>query len=195
MDPENPPEFIGKELSKLRDAVLEYVHYNYPTYNRVYRLKTETRKCVVVIDTDSNFINLKPWVDFVYDEILSGYKQIKRRKKIDGRILIGARDEDKSLSKKEFKRQQFRVIYTMVNLMSEMVNKSLDTFKDRCNIKPGHPGTLHMKNEFLYDSILITPAKKHYQSAIRVQEGVYFDKPLFDIKGRLMPRYIVIYSR
>lgn len=183
MNPEKPPKFIDGELSKLRDAVLEYVHYNYPTCNRVYRLKTEIRKCVIVIDTDSNFINLNPWLEFVENEILSKYIKIKRRNKIDGRYIINSRNDENNFSNKQKTKQKFRIIYTMVNLMSEMVNLSLDTFKNRSNIKPGHPGVLNMKNEFLYDSILITPAKKHYQSAIRIQEGVYFNKPLFDIKG------------
>ena len=196
MDPENPPDYINKELTKLREAVMEYVHYNYPTYNRAYRLKTETRKCVIVIDTDSNFINLQPWVDFVYDEILQGYTKISRRKKVDGRYIIESRNEEKSYSKKKKEKETFRIIFTMVNMMSEMVNKSLETFKIRSNIKPGHPGELHMKNEFLYDSILITPAKKHYQSAIRIQEGVYFEKPDFDVKGRQhAPLYGNIYCK
>lgn len=182
MDPENPPEYIDKELTKLRNAVLEYVHYNYPTCDRVFRLKTEQRKCVIVIDTDSNFINLHPWLLFVQNEILGGYKKIKKRSKSNGLYNIKSRKSSDEMSQNDID-QKYRILFTMVNMMSEMVNRSLDTFKDRSNIKPGHPGVLNMKNEFLYDSILITPAKKHYQSAIRIQEGVYFDKPKLDVKG------------
>lgn len=183
LNPDEPPKYIGEQLDKLRPAVLEYVHYNHPTPNRVQRLKTHTRKCVIVIDTDSNFINLYPWVEFVYNEIVNGYVNIGRRKKIDGRYIISASNPDKKYSRKAKEKETFRIIYTMVNMTTCMINDTMRVFEERSNVEKEHPGVLAMKNEFLYDSILVTPAKKHYQSAVRVQEGVYFEKPKFDIKG------------
>lgn len=53
LDPTKPPKDFEPELAKMRAAVLEYVHYNHPTTDRVYRLKAHMRKRVIVIDTDS----------------------------------------------------------------------------------------------------------------------------------------------
>ena len=183
LNPEKPPEYIGKMLDKLRPAVLEYVHYNYPTPDRVNRLKTHKRKCVIVIDTDSNFVALGQWLEFVRDEIMGRYTKISRRKIINGRYVIESSNSQKKYSKKIKEKENFRILFTMINIMTAMINNTLSTFKVHSNIKEGHAGVLNMKNEFLYDSILVTPAKKHYQSAVRIQEGVYFEKPMLDIKG------------
>ena len=185
LDPEKPPEEIKKYLNKLRPAVLEYVHYNYPTFNRVLRLKTHIRKSVIVIDTDSNFINLGPWVEYVRENIINNITHIKKSKNNEGKTIIHAKVNAKSYFAKDKQQENFRIIYTMIHIMNTMISDTLETFKERSNIKPGHPGVLNMKNEFLYDTVLVTPAKKHYQAAIRVQEGVYFEKPKMDIKGEL----------
>ena len=93
--------------------------------------------------------------------------------------VINAKDDSKKILGMVLR----RIIYTMVNMTTCMINDTMRVFEERSNVEKEHPGVLAMKNEFLYDSILVTPAKKHYQSAVRVQEGVYFEKPKFDIKG------------
>ena len=178
LDPMKPPKFIDGELTKLRSAVLEYVHYNYPTTDRVNRLKHAKRECVIVIDTDSNFINLGQWIEFVKTEICNRVR-IGKREKEDGKYVIRSKEKKKMVDQQE----NFRIANTMINMMSYMIEDVLRLFNEISNIKPDHPGVTHMKNEFLYESILITPAKKHYQGAIRIQEGVYFNKPKFDVKG------------
>lgn len=185
LNPAEPPETIKKPLDKLRSAVLEYVHYNYPTPDRVIRLKTRPRKVVIVIDTDSNFINLGPWIEFIYNEILGKYVKISKREKENGKYVIRSREGTKGKTDKAKQQEEFRMINTMVNITTYMIERVLNLFCERSNIKPDHPGTLNMKNEFLYDTILVTPAKKHYQSAIRIQEGVYFEQPELDVKGKL----------
>ena len=182
MDPKNPPKVIKNDLDKLRSAVIEYVHYNYQFINRVNRLKMRKRKSVVVIDTDSNFINLGPWVNFVRDEILSGYVNISKRTIIDGRYVIDSRNKYKKNSYVTKEQELFRIINSMVNIIDEVIGRVLKDFLHRCNIPENNPGNTSMKNEFLYTRILITNAKKHYQAVIRLQEGnvLPFD---MDIKG------------
>lgn len=183
IDPNNPPKYIKSILDKLRPAILEYVHYNHPTTDRVNRLKHHLRKAVIVIDTDSNFINLGPWVEFIEEELLSKYIKIKRKPTKNNRYIISSSDKNKNINRKIKEKEKFRIAYTMINILNEMIHRVLVVFGHRSNIGDNYPGTLNMKNEFLYDSILITPAKKHYQAAIRVQEGVYFETPKIDIKG------------
>lgn len=182
MDPKKPPKEIKKDLDKLRSAVMEYVHYNYQFINRVNRLKMRKRKSVVVIDTDSNFINLGPWVNFVKNEIISGYIDIEKRTNINGRYVVDSRNKYKKNAYIKKEQKLFRIINSMVNIIDEMIGKVLKDFLKRCNIPEDNPGNTSMKNEFLYTRILITNAKKHYQAVIRLQEGnvLPFD---MDIKG------------
>lgn len=183
MDPKKPCKIIAKPLNKLRDAVLEYVHYNYQFNDRVIRLKTAKRKVVVTIDTDSNFINLGPWLNFVYNEVLTDYITIKRRKEdINGRIIIDAINPTKRYDRKHREENDFRIVMSMVNIMDYMVNNTLMDFLDRTNVPRDNPGNTSMKNEFLYTKILCTPGKKHYQAVIRLQEGKKLDYKM-DIKG------------
>ena len=96
--PNNAPSEIVDKLNKLTSAFLEYVHYNYPTINRTLRLKTMKRNCVVVVDTDSCFLNYGQAYDFFIDKILNKKKIIKRRIKSDNgkKYIIESRDELKS---------------------------------------------------------------------------------------------------
>ena len=182
-DPMDPPKEIEDDLNKLSDAVLEYVHYNYPTINRTLRLKTHKRKTVVVIDTDSNFLNLGPWVDFCKEEIISRFVNIKRRKFKNGKYIISSSDKFNSVENKIEQNKIFRMIYTIIHMLNLMIDRTLVTFQLRSNMIPNHKGTTSMKNEFLYQTLLTSAAKKHYQGMVVVQEGVVFSKPNFDVKG------------
>ena len=70
MNPNKPDKEYKDSLRDLRNAAMEYVHYNYQFNDRVLRLRTHKRKTVVAIDTDSNFINLGNWTDFVAETIM-----------------------------------------------------------------------------------------------------------------------------
>lgn len=186
MDPKKPNDYIKNDLDKLRSAIIEYVHYNYQFVNRVTRLKTRKRKSVVVIDTDSNFINLGPWVNFVKYEILSGYKKISKRKEIGGRNIIDSRNKFNKIDYINNEQEIFRIINTMANVIDEMINRVLKDFLRRCNVPDDNPGNTSMKNEFLYPRILISYGKKHYQAVIRLQEGNLLPYEMginMDIKG------------
>ena len=187
-DPMNPPKQIEDDLEKLSGAVLEYVHYNYPTINRTLKLKTHKRETVIVIDTDSNFLNLAPWVDFCNELLSSQYTAIKRRKFKNNRYVISARNKLDSVEEKVTMNQNYRSIYTIIHIITLMIQQTLKVFKLRSNLIPdgeeGSYGETNMKNEFLYRTILTTPAKKHYQGLVIVQEGVEFgDGGKLDIKG------------
>lgn len=183
VDPMDPPKAIEKDLDKFSEAVLEYVHYNYPTINRTLRLKTHTRETVIVIDTDSNFLNLAPWVEFCSSLLDEKYIRVHRRKKVNGRYIISSRDHLDSVETKLDERKIFRQIYTIIHIITLMIRRVLVRFQERANMIPDSHGETNMKNEFLYMSLLTTPAKKHYQGMVKVQEGVVFENPKMDIKG------------
>ena len=183
--PNDAPSEIVDKLNKLTSAFLEYVHYNYPTINRTLRLKTMKRNCVVVVDTDSCFLNYGQVYDFFINEILNKKKIIKRRIKSDNgkKYIIESRDELKSKEDSKNRGMSYRIINSVMYITNSVIKNTLDVFLDRCNCDRDH-GNTSMKNEFLYDTLLICPpAKKHYQGAIRLREGVEYKKPKFDIKG------------
>lgn len=187
MNPKEPNKFIKDYIDKLRSAVIEYVHYNYQFTNRVTRLKSRPRKSVVVIDTDSNFINLGPWVHFVHDEVMNNDNIIiSRRNKSDGRFIIDSRDKYKRKDFMNNEQELFRIVNTMANFIDEMIARVLEDFLYRSNIPKDNPGNCSMKNEFFYPRILIANGKKHYQASVRLQEGNLLPYDInvnMDIKG------------
>lgn len=183
--PNDAPSEIVDKLNKLTSAFLEYVHYNYPTINRTLRLKTMKRNRVVIVDTDSCFLNYGQIYDFFIDEILNKKKIIKRRIKSDNgeKYVIESREILKAKSESKNRGLSYRIINSVMYITNSVIKNTLDVFLDRCNCDRNH-GNTSMKNEFLYDTLLICPpAKKHYQGAIRLREGVEYKKPKFDIKG------------
>lgn len=72
MDPNDPPENIIEYLEELKDIMMKYIYTPYLGFDRIYRLKNFTRKCVTVIDTDSNILSLDTLVDFINDKIIKG---------------------------------------------------------------------------------------------------------------------------
>lgn len=180
---EDIPSYIYSHLKKLNSALLEYVHYNYPIYNRSYRLVTMKRKAVITIDTDSNFVNLGPWKDFLKEEILTDYVRVKRRKSKKGLTHIESRNKFSKYDIKIEENTIFRMLNSMAHVLSNMLDLTLDKFVESTNAELDSPGVVKMKNEFLCEKMLTTKVKKHYQSINRLQEGNYFPIPKFDSKG------------
>lgn len=182
-DPIKPDKVISDECKKLKDALLEYVDYSHPIQERAYRLKTQVRKGVITIDTDSNFLNFGPWCDYCIDTILKEYDPIKiSRKKKHNQI-----DPSKfaSINTDSNNKQSLciKATNTLVYTITDAIANTLDVFLKHANVQPEYRSRTGMKNEFYYKSILLTPAKKHYMGAQLIQEGVIFKNPELDIKG------------
>ena len=126
LDPNKPPEIIQNDLDELWSYYEKYVFYNYPPINRIQRLKFEKRKSVLTIDTDSNMINLHPWVEFMDDNIY-----------IDD--VFDGRDEDDLW---------FISINVMAYLISKMIKGVLTKYTNRVNIPKDYQHYINMKNEY-----------------------------------------------
>lgn len=181
-DPMSPPKEIKKKLEKFTNAMLEYVHYNYPTVNRTYRLKHHKRKTVRVIDTDSNIVDLEAFVNFVLGMLEDKYHVVKRKDVINGICFVNSRKK-KNKKLKEQEELVYRIMYSIVHCITIMIDRVLYVFQERCNMIPNSHGTINMKNEFLYLTLLTTASKKHYCGAIKVQEGNVYENPKIDFKG------------
>ena len=178
-----PDKLIKDECNKLKSALLEYIDYVYPTPERSYRLKTQMRKAVITIDTDSNFLNLGPWCEYCLENILNENKPTKISRKYKNNQILPSKFSEKNMSDKKEEWLSIKATSIMAYVLTDVIANTLDVFLEKSNIDKEHRGKTSMKNEFLYKSILLTPAKKHYMGAQLIQEGVVFKEPKLDIKG------------
>ena len=159
-DPNSVPKSIQKYLDNLWDALNYWVVYNYPTFNRINRLKFEPRKCIVTIDTDSNMICLSKFVYFMMDNI----------------------DISKTISK-----DPNEIMYICVNMMAYVLTQYtkviLAKYAKIANIPNDYAPKLNMKNELLFLRMVLTKNKKNYVGIIRLREGAELIPEKLDVKG------------
>lgn len=165
-NPAKVPDDIVDDLNYMWELVQEYVFYNYPTFDRLHRLKTQKRKSVLIIDTDSNFLNLNPWYEFAMDEVF----------------------DQTDISHKDPTDFRYTILYTCAYFLEKVIEKTLYKFMKYCNVPKERRDMLTMKNEFLFPRILITDGKKNYASLIEFREGKAMDK--LDVKGLALTKSI-----
>jgi hypothetical protein len=198
MNPTKPPKEVAKELSKVNETLLEYVHYNYAVYNRALRLETEKRAICKVIDTDSNMVLLSMWMDFIDNEIVTvDYSRISRSSVRLGKYYIADRKNPSTYNDKYDEDQMFKGVNLIAHVLGNMIDNTLNYYVKSCNVEDDAPGETAMKNEFMFENLLTTEAKKHYLATIRLQEGKYFRKAKREIKGLDFnkPSYASPYAR
>ena len=159
-DGEKAPKELKDKMAFVWDYLEEYVVYNHQYVDRVYRVLNKTRKSVLVIDTDSNMLDLYPWVTFVRNNILTK-DDIKTKNSDDLNNVI---------------------IFTMCFHLSRMIRLVLDKYLKYCNVKKERRHLLDMKNEYLFSTMLITEVKKNYASIIEYKEGKNMHGKM-DVKG------------
>lgn len=162
-DPNTVPKEIQEDISNIWEYFEEFVMYNHFVFNRIQRLKYERRKSVIVVDTDSNMIQLSPWIKFITDELYM---------KNDD-VIAGKSEED--------------LLYNAINVMNyfitQMVNNTLKTYTKTSNILKEYRPRINMKNEFLYMRMALSKVKKRYIGSVRLREGEEFIPEKLDIKG------------
>ena len=163
IDPNEVPEELQKDVKKFVDIVVEFVGYKYSVFRYEDRTKYLSRAVTVVMDTDSNFINLGSLIDYIHSEILPF-----RFHKMD---------------KKEKKEQDMRLVNTLCALTSEMVAQTLHHYLGIIHVPEEDRKHILMKNEFYYSIVIITFAKKSYIGLQVRQEGTIFKEPKLDVKG------------
>lgn len=155
-DPNNIPEEMKEDIEEFWAYIDEYVFYNYPIFDRMTIAKEMRRKRVIGCDTDSNFINLEPWYEFILS-------------------LEGIDDENK--------KDVFKIINLITVVLNNVISNVFLKITELSNVPEGRRKQISMKNEFLLKRILLTENKKNYASVIVLQEGIEKDPPKLDIKG------------
>lgn len=157
-NPNNVPENIQDDLDFIWRYCREFVFYNHAYTEQINRLKNDKRTRVILIDTDSNVINIKPWVDWTEQKIW----------RISSTVM---NDEDK----------RFCSVNTIAYLVTRMARELLDRYADDCNILPRFRQRLNTKNEFYFSKVLLANVKKRYIAAIKLKEGKQVRK--IELKG------------
>ena len=159
MDPNDVPSSIKEKVKIFSDYLVNYIYVPYMPFDRVYRLKNFKRKCVTIIDTDSNILALDTWVNYTLNEVLkSDY----------------GRDKMKNV---------FIAVNTITYVLTEVVGHSLLQYGEYANVPEEFRPRLNMKNEFMFSKLVIGKTKKRYLSKVLLREGNLMLKPKTDIKG------------
>lgn len=161
-DPNNVPEEVSEELQLLWDYYNQYVFYNHSPVDRIQRLKNDKRKCVVTIDTDSNMLNLHPWTEFVFNDIIN----------VDPELSTRDRDTIK-----------FVTINIMSFVITAMMQTVLKKYCEDAHIPEDFHKYINIKNEFLFTRMILASKKKRYMSSVKLREGKIFSPEKIDIKG------------
>lgn len=161
-DPNKLPSESKDDLEALWAYVKQFVLYPHFSFDRIKRLKQDVRETVVVVDTDSNMLNLNPWVEYTFDQIIHKYPTFE------------GRDENEL---------RFISINIMCYFLTNMITEILWRYTKGANIPKEYRSNINMKNEFLFTRLIMSDKKKRYISSIRLREGKEIYPEKVDIKG------------
>lgn len=159
-DPNKLPNETESEIKELWAYYKQFVFYNNFAFNRIQRLRNDTRKCVVTIDTDSNMLDFSELIRFTEDYVIS----------IDPMLQV-----------RDFNTNAFIAVNTFCYFITEMITENLAKYCKDSNILDKFSPRINMKNEFLFSRMILTEKKKRYMSKVLLREGN--DDNKIDIKG------------
>lgn len=162
LNPNVIPSKVEGRIKGLWDIYSDWVFYNHSPIGRIDRLKTHTRKSVVTVDTDSNMINLDPWVEFMFNDIFTQNEEFNGR---------------------DYDNLRFVAINTMCTFLTAMINSVLAKYTKLSNVPKKERRRINMKNEYLFTKMMTTSSKKRYIASIRLKEGEEVYPEEVDIKG------------
>ena len=157
-NPNNVPDNIKDDLEFIWEYCREFVFYNHAYTEQINRLKHDPRTRVILIDTDSNVINIKPWVDWTREKVW-----------IRSSSVMNETD------------MQFISLKILAYLVTIMERELLDRYENDCNVLPQYHKRLNTKNEFYFPKILLANVKKRYIGSIKLREGKQVNK--IELKG------------
>lgn len=163
LNPNSVPLEIESQLEELWTLYEEYVFYNHSPFGRVQRLRHHNgRKSVVVVDTDSNMLDLSRWVEFCDREFKAQSGHLQGMKHDDYNIIM---------------------VNIMCYYLTRLIEDVLKKYTTSSNVPEDYRGVVAMKNEFLFTKMLIGTKKKRYIVSAKLREGVLFEPEIVDIKG------------
>ena len=150
------PEQIKPHMNAIRDLLYTYVYTPYVNYAKQYETVNSPRKVVMYYDTDSCYITLHYYVEFA---------------KKHGMMSNG-------------EQERLRFVSAMCNFIDHAFADMLEVFTDGHNNLPEYGKKfVRIKNEFLFNRIIMTKGKKRYLCSYQLQEGKFFGDPRYIWKG------------
>ena len=210
MDPNTVPEEAKEELDIVYDMIREYVYYKYQIIDRLDKMYYLIRSNSIIQDTDSAIISLDGWYRYVLEFCDGVPMNIKTKECELDKLLEGKEEYSRTSSNKmldyDFMNDEIIEVdrftdpmviipqdglkFSIINLLSYMIGKFVNDYMERycknSNSDSNGDCMITMKNEFLFERVLITDAKKHYASKLKLQEGNIVPengKSDLDVKG------------
>jgi DNA polymerase elongation subunit (family B) len=155
LDPNSPPADVKDTVNELWEWLNDYVVYDYQYSNKLTRITDMLRKCIIISDTDSTFLNMEPTIRWFSDTFNVKVSEVEK----------------------------LSIINIFVFVITKLVRQVFDNLTTNMNFAKELQPLIEMKSEFNYSRIILTKNKKQYAGKILLQEGVLFTKPKYDIKG------------
>ena len=127
-----------------------FVVFDHPVYDKIRKNKYTYKKAVAYQDTDSNFLVLGPWVNYIKSII----------------------PDQVPIDKEALQNFDFKIVNLMTIFVTRVVACSFACLCNSMNVDEEHTKKLAMKNEFYFTRILFTSKKKRYVARPMLQEGV-----------------------
>lgn len=157
-NPNEVPDNIKEDLDFIWAYCEDFVFYNHMYVNQIDRLKHDVRGSVILIDTDSNVINIKPWVDWTEEKVWN-----------------------RSNSTMDSADMRFCSVNILAFLVTKMARELLNRYATDCHVVERYHSRLNTKNEFYFPKILLANVKKRYIAHIKLKEGKQISK--IELKG------------
>lgn len=159
IDPMAPTEKNKDSLHKFFVVCKELVAYIYIEHNISEIFHSLYRKKVLVVDTDSTFVDVDPLLRYSVEAFKLDPVEASTS---SGRI---------------------RICNVFTNMISRFIAEVMNKLTFNMGVLPERQHLIDMKSEFLIQRILLTDSKKSYAGSVILQEGNKMEKPDFDMKG------------
>jgi len=153
INPNEVNDDIKENLDKLWELLEEFVVYDFQYWNRADRAFNMERETILVVDTDSNFLSLNPYIKWV----------------------------EKSIQLPESDKLFYSIPNSAILFLSKFIQKELNRLTENCNVSEVKQPIINMKSEFLYSRVMLSRNKKQYCGLLELQEGNI--KRKVDMKG------------
>ena len=164
IDPNKVPEIIADNVRYLSSLVIEFVNYKFSWFRYEDRARYQKRSVVIVADTDSCFISYGPMLRFLQANILP----MKLFKRSNGKHKTA---------------YDIKILNVLSCFSSAAIETTLKNYLGYVHVKEEDMKYIKMKNEFYYERVIVTYAKKSYIGLMTRQESTILKKPKMDVKG------------
>ena len=171
---EADPEKIEKHhpegkaaLDEIARGLIDWVGVHWMHHDMPRIVAEMERKAVLLVDTDSNFLSLDPWMNWLHTNF----------------------DMDEATEEEELTGMNMMVYF--LRLLSDY---QMATLTKNLNVPVDKRGLINFKSEFVISRIVLTNGKKNYAALLRFQEGARIVGDKVELKGLAMKKTTIAKS-